>query len=487
MSNEESVNKLKNILKRNKPDSTNNPNNLQDTKNTIQENAIHTPSLNWDKLKEKLFSIKALYILIVIIIGAIVMYYYIFKPNKVQNQSNNTLIEDFNIKNIPNNVHVNEKEEIHINKDHDLNPEHLEESSQQNEKTDDNNSEKNTENNTENNSENNTENNSENNTENNSKTNNLSIPIPDPIIDDSLDDQSFSPMIVFNNSQEKVAPQITRDTSIVSNILKYQHKGQLSQVISQGTIVKGYLTSAINTDFGGNVVQAIIANDIYAAGGYNKILVPKGSKILGKYNPNFNDIGRLLIEWYRFDLPNGQVITITNSPSVDTLLRNGANAKINKKHLSLLKSITVLSALNIGLAFGADKMDYWLSPNSTSNTENSLNNTLTELETLKRNKQGSTTRIEDTLKRNLSADMRNKVDNTNIDNAISDVDKLIRIQRSNRTSEAISSTQQEFGNVLREIFQKINPTPCATIKQGDQIQIYIMEDLLIPKKPNKNN
>ena len=106
----------------------------------------------------------------------------------------------------------------------------------------------------------------------------------------------------------------------------------------------------------------------------------------------------------------------------------------------MLKSIAVLSALNIGLAFGSDKMDSWLSSRSSTGMETSLNNALLELENMKSLKNTAPTQIETVLSKHLSYSVRSKIDKKNIDSAISDLDRLIKNQRLSRVSESVSYT-----------------------------------------------
>jgi type IV secretion system protein VirB10 len=89
------------------------------------------------------------------------------------------------------------------------------------------------------------------------------------------------------------------------------------------------LETAINTDLPGSL-RAIITRDVYAESG-TRILVPKGSRVIGTYT-NTISAGqtRLQINWSRLIRPDGIDIAV-NSPGTDNLGRAGVIGVVDNK------------------------------------------------------------------------------------------------------------------------------------------------------------
>ena len=123
------------------------------------------------------------------------------------------------------------------------------------------------------------------------------------------------------------APTSVYDSASNLNNIKNKaaHKTNFSKIrypretIAQGTILFANLESAINSEIAG-MLRAVISNPVYAYKG-DKILIPKGSRLIGKYTSslaNGSASNRLFIIWSRIITPNGLSINI-DSNATDSL------------------------------------------------------------------------------------------------------------------------------------------------------------------------
>ena len=76
------------------------------------------------------------------------------------------------------------------------------------------------------------------------------------------------------------------------------------------SIIPAVLITEIKSEVGSDKVMAQVEQDIYAFHG-NRILIPKGTKAIGKYKP-LKKVGdtKITIEWYRMVRPDGINIQI---------------------------------------------------------------------------------------------------------------------------------------------------------------------------------
>lgn len=120
-----------------------------------------------------------------------------------------------------------------------------------------------------------------------------------------------------------------------------------STTIPLGTVIQAVLETALDSNRAG-FARAIISKDVYGFDG-TKILVPKGSRLIGEYKA---DLGagqnRALVQWQRLMRPDGVIIDI-DSPSADPLGRAGIRGKVNSHFLERFGGAILQSALDIGV------------------------------------------------------------------------------------------------------------------------------------------
>jgi type IV secretion system protein VirB10 len=139
----------------------------------------------------------------------------------------------------------------------------------------------------------------------------------------------------------------------------------LEHTIAQGKIVEAVLETAIDTDLPGTL-RAIISRDTFAEAG-RKVLIPKGSRLIGAYNTGIlRGQRRVFIVWTRVIRPDGVDIQI-GSPATDPLGRAGVPGFVDNKYLETFSTALLTSVLSIGVAAITDSVTDTNSSSTTSN------------------------------------------------------------------------------------------------------------------------
>jgi type IV secretory pathway VirB10-like protein len=138
---------------------------------------------------------------------------------------------------------------------------------------------------------------------------------------------------------------------LLNPISKYELKA--------GSVIPGALVTAINTDLPGEVIGQVTEN-VYDTVTGNYLLIPQGSKLLGKYQSLVtNGQNRALVVWQRLIYPNGNSIVLDGMPGTDEAGQAGLQDKVDY-HLDKLAEAT---ALTTALAYGGNLAR---NPNSSS-------------------------------------------------------------------------------------------------------------------------
>lgn len=118
--------------------------------------------------------------------------------------------------------------------------------------------------------------------------------------------------------------------------------------ILPGSVIPAILITEINTDIPGDIIAQVREN-IYDTRTGKFLLVPKGSKLYGKYNAAVvNGQNRVMIAFDKLILPNGKYVNLTAMSGADNLGRSGLNDKVNNHTWSLLGNAVLASILNFG-------------------------------------------------------------------------------------------------------------------------------------------
>lgn len=172
--------------------------------------------------------------------------------------------------------------------------------------------------------------------------------------------------ITTQNMQEQDDDRGTRRASIgfikreysksknTKNIVETQNRqsGKLIKrnnpyVITQGNILPAILVTEINTDMPGTILGQIRENIFDSVTG-KYLLIPKGSKIYGKYVSQIgHDQTRVAISWVKLILPNGKYLILNDAPATDLMGNSGVKDKVNKHILPLIGKTVLVSLVNI--------------------------------------------------------------------------------------------------------------------------------------------
>lgn len=99
--------------------------------------------------------------------------------------------------------------------------------------------------------------------------------------------------------------------------------------IAAGTIIPAVLLSAINSDLPGSIL-AQVRQPVYDTFDYRKLLIPAGTRIVGRYSSDINyGQERVMVAWDEMIFPNGRRISIAGMPGTDAQGASGLHDKVD--------------------------------------------------------------------------------------------------------------------------------------------------------------
>jgi len=117
-----------------------------------------------------------------------------------------------------------------------------------------------------------------------------------------------------------------------------------SAMITQGTLVRGVLETAIQSDLPG-FIRAQVAHDVYSFDGSRR-LIPRGSRLIGQYKSGLErGQARLFVIWTRVLRPDGVSIEL-GSPGTDLLGRAGLTGDLDTHFWKIFGASTLLSVVD---------------------------------------------------------------------------------------------------------------------------------------------
>ncbi|NDF13478.1 MAG: TrbI/VirB10 family protein, partial [Proteobacteria bacterium] len=209
--------------------------------------------------------------------------------------------------------------------------------------------------------------------------------------------------------------------------VKASRAGDPDSLLGQGKIIDAVLETAINTDLSGTL-RAIVSRDVYAEGG-RRILIPKGSRMVGTYDTAIRrGQSRVFVVWNRVLRPDGVDMVIT-SPGADQLGRAGVEGKVDNKYLEIFSNSILFSTLSVAFAYGAEKATGAGGVNEKENTSGSVTTSGTP------------------------------------------------------TDLAVADAVDNFGNTVKSISSDLVSTkPTITVDQGTRVKVFINKDVVFPKE-----
>lgn len=128
-----------------------------------------------------------------------------------------------------------------------------------------------------------------------------------------------------------------------AGIVKATRFSRTDALVAQGTMIRGFLETAINTDLPG-MVRAVVREDVRSLDG-RRILIPKGSRLVGEYKSGLaRGQKRIFVVWSRVIRSDGMSVEIA-SPGADRLGRAGLTGEIDTHFWERFGSAIMLSVI----------------------------------------------------------------------------------------------------------------------------------------------
>lgn len=119
--------------------------------------------------------------------------------------------------------------------------------------------------------------------------------------------------------------------------------------LKAGSVIPALLLTSINSDLEGELL-AQVREDVFDSVSGNYLLIPKGTKIFGKYDSAINyGQERLFVSWSRLIFANGASLTLNDMSGVDASGSAGFNAEVNNRYGRLFTNAILMSLITAGV------------------------------------------------------------------------------------------------------------------------------------------
>ena len=152
------------------------------------------------------------------------------------------------------------------------------------------------------------------------------------------------------------------------------HPSLSADEVKAGSVIQAVLETGINTDTP-SMLRARTTEDIYDSATGTKVLIPKGSVLLGVYHkPKFGD-NRIRISWNRIIYPDGRSIQLEKMPGTDASGYGGIAAyDVDNHRAEAFGASTLISLITGGIAVASNQNSNHNSqkPNATETVLNQM-------------------------------------------------------------------------------------------------------------------
>lgn len=149
-------------------------------------------------------------------------------------------------------------------------------------------------------------------------------------------------------NQQNVAAQDIAPTEATSA----QYINKPDALLVRGTYIRCVLETRIITDIPG-FTSCLVTEPVYSING-RRLLLPKGSKMLGSYNVQDPKFPRVSVIWDRITTPNGIDVSMA-SPGIDNLGSAGHPGKLNSHWGSKISAALFISLLSDAFKYAGEK------------------------------------------------------------------------------------------------------------------------------------
>ncbi|RWC25261.1 MAG: TrbI/VirB10 family protein [Mesorhizobium sp.] len=123
-------------------------------------------------------------------------------------------------------------------------------------------------------------------------------------------------------------------------------------LVAQGTMIKGVLETAIQSDLAG-MVRAVVSEDVWSFDG-RRVLIPGGSRLIGEYRSGLaTGQTRVFIVWTRLLRSDGMSVQL-GSTGTDELGRSGMPGEVDNHYFERFGSAILLSVVGGATQFIAN-------------------------------------------------------------------------------------------------------------------------------------
>lgn len=135
--------------------------------------------------------------------------------------------------------------------------------------------------------------------------------------------------------------------------------------VQAGTIIPAVLMTEINSDLAGECL-AQITRDVYDTRAQRFLLIPRGSKLLCRYDDQLaTGQSRLLVAWTRILLPDGRSISLPGLPATDAAGARGVSDQVDRHAKKAFGTAAALSLIGAGVQLAQPQRGSVFAPPST--------------------------------------------------------------------------------------------------------------------------
>lgn len=127
-------------------------------------------------------------------------------------------------------------------------------------------------------------------------------------------------------------------------VSKAEQTKRIDALVPQGTMIRGVLETAVQTDLPG-MVRAVTTEDVWSFDG-RRVLIPAATRLIGEYNAGLaQGQTRAFIVWTRLLRADGVSLNL-GSPGTDELGVTGSGGDVNNHYFKRFGSAILLTALS---------------------------------------------------------------------------------------------------------------------------------------------
>jgi type IV secretion system protein VirB10 len=125
------------------------------------------------------------------------------------------------------------------------------------------------------------------------------------------------------------------------------------KIITAGSVIPAALVTAMNSDMPGPVF-AMVTTDVYDSISGQSLLIPKGSKLIGRYNSNVTyGVTRSFVVWARVIFPDASSYSISSMSGADLAGNVGLDADVNNHWGKIITAAAMSSVFTGAVAYAS--------------------------------------------------------------------------------------------------------------------------------------